>query len=80
MMERTRGRGGVYGGGGIFYFGAANEMEYAKEVNIVDDNNEYAIGNNGDNKPLAEGNDDDNDEYTSATCCAERIKFSVTPA
>ncbi len=35
MMERTRGRGGVYGGV-FFYFGAANWMEYAEEVDIAD--------------------------------------------
>jgi hypothetical protein len=40
-------------------------MEYAKEVDIANNDNEYAIGNNGNNKPLAEGNDDDDDEYAS---------------
>ncbi len=38
-------------------------MEYAKEGDIADGNNEYAIGDNGSNKPLAEGNNNDNDEY-----------------
>jgi hypothetical protein len=55
-------------------------MEYAKEVDIANDNNEYAVGNNGDNKPLAEGNNDDNDKCTSTTCCAESIILSVPPA
>jgi hypothetical protein len=34
----------------------------AKEGDIADGNNEYAIGNNGNNEPLSEG-DDDNGEY-----------------
>ncbi len=55
-------------------------MEYAKEVDIAANNDEYAIGDDGDNKPLAEGNDNGNDDYASATCCAESIILSVTPA
>jgi hypothetical protein len=42
-------------------------MEYAKEVDIADDGNEYAVGDNGNNDPLAEGNNDNNDKYASAT-------------
>jgi hypothetical protein len=44
------------------------------------DNDEYAVGNNGNNEPLAEGDNDNNDEYTSAACCAESIILSVMPA
>ncbi len=55
-------------------------MEYAKEVDIATEDNEYAIGNNGDNEPLAEGNDNDDDEYASAAHCAESIILSATPA
>ncbi len=32
--------------------------EYAKDGNITDDNNEYAVDNNGFGKPLAKGNND----------------------
>jgi hypothetical protein len=27
-------------------------MEYAEEVDIADDDNEYAVGNDGNNEPL----------------------------
>ncbi len=37
-------------------------MVYAKEVDIATNDDEYAIGNNGDNEPLAEGDDNDDDE------------------
>jgi hypothetical protein len=37
-------------------------MEYAKEVDIAADDNEYAIGNNCNNEPLAEGNNNDDNE------------------
>ncbi len=37
-------------------------MEYAKEVDIATNNNEYAVGDNGDNEPLAEGGDDNDDK------------------
>ncbi len=55
-------------------------MEYAEEVDIADDDDEYAVGDNGDNEPLAEGNDDDNNKYASAARCAESIILSATPA
>jgi hypothetical protein len=35
----------------------------AKEGDIADGINEYAIGNNGNKEPLAEGDDDDDKEY-----------------
>jgi hypothetical protein len=38
---------------------------------MADNNDEYAVGDDGNNKPLAEGNNKDNDEYTSATCCTQ---------
>jgi hypothetical protein len=44
MMERMRGRGGVYGGWCFWYFGVANQMEYDEEVDITAYDNEYAIG------------------------------------
>jgi hypothetical protein len=56
-------------------------MEYPKEVDIATNEDDYAIGNDGNNKPLAECNDDDNDdEYASAARCAESIILSATPA
>ena len=55
-------------------------MEYAEEVDIADDNDEYAVGDDGDNKPLAEGNDDNDDKYASAACCTESIILSAMPA
>jgi hypothetical protein len=55
-------------------------MEYAKEVDIANDRNECAIGSDGDNEPLAEGKDKDDNEYASAICCAESIIPSATPA
>ncbi len=38
-------------------------MEYAEEGDIPNGNNEYAVGNDGNDKPLAEGNNDNNNEY-----------------
>ncbi len=39
-------------------------MEYAKEDDIANNDDEYAIGNSGNNEPLAEGNaDNDDNEY-----------------
>jgi hypothetical protein len=37
-------------------------LEYAEEGDIADGNNEYAISNDGDGKPLAEGDNHDNEE------------------
>jgi hypothetical protein len=54
-------------------------MEYAKEVDIADNSNVYAVGDEGDNKPLAEGDNDNDDKYASAVCCAESIIPSATP-
>ncbi len=50
------------------------------EVDIADNNDEYAIGNDGKNKPLAEGDDNNNDKYASANRCTESIILSATPA
>ncbi len=55
-------------------------MEYTKEVDNANDDNEYAIGNNGNNEPLAEGNDDNDDKYASAARCTESIILLATPA
>jgi hypothetical protein len=55
-------------------------MEYAKEVDIAADDDEYAIGDDGDNKPLAEGNDNEVNDYASTTCCAESFILLVMPA
>ncbi len=55
-------------------------MEYAKEVDIANDGDEYAVGDNGNNKPLVEGKDEDDDEYASAVRCAESILLSAMPA
>jgi hypothetical protein len=55
-------------------------MEYAKEVDITNENNEYAIGDNGNNKPLAEGDNNNDKEYASVARCAESIILSATPA
>ncbi len=38
-------------------------LRVAKEGDIADENNEYAISNNGSEKPLAEGDDKDDDKY-----------------
>ncbi len=55
-------------------------MEYTKEVDIANKEDEYAIGNDGNNKPLAEGNNDDNNnKYASTARCAESIILSATP-
>ncbi len=48
-------------------------MENTKDVDIADNNDEYAIGNNDKNEPLAEGNDNNNDKYASAARCTESI-------
>jgi hypothetical protein len=37
-------------------------MEYAKEVDIATNNDEYSVGDNGNNEPLAEGDDNDDNE------------------
>jgi hypothetical protein len=55
-------------------------MEYAKKVDIPNNDNEYAIGDGGDNKPVAKGNNNNNGEYASAVHCAESIILSATPA
>jgi hypothetical protein len=56
-------------------------MENAKEVDIADNNDdEYAIGNDGNNKPLAEGDDNDDEKYASTACCADTIILSAMPA
>jgi hypothetical protein len=54
-------------------------MEYTEEVDIANDDDEYAIGDDGDKELLDEGNDNDNIEYTSATRCTESIILSATP-
>jgi hypothetical protein len=54
-------------------------MEYAKEGDIAGNNDEYAIGNDGVSKPLAEGDDNKDDEYVSAACCTESIILSAMP-
>jgi hypothetical protein len=55
-------------------------MEYAKEVDIANKDNEYAVGDDGNSKPLAEKNDDNDNKCASAACCTESIILSVTPA
>jgi hypothetical protein len=57
-------------------------MEYTKEVDIAADDYEYAIGDDGNNKSLAEGNNDNNkiDKYARAAHCAESIILSAMPA
>ncbi len=55
-------------------------MEYAKEVDIAANDDEYAVGDDGNNKPLAEGNDNEDDKYASAARYTESIILSVTPA
>jgi hypothetical protein len=50
-------------------------MEYPEEVDIADDDDEYAIGNDGDNEPLAEGNDNNKDD-TPAPPAAVRASYS----
>jgi hypothetical protein len=55
-------------------------MEYAKEVDIANNHNEYAVGNDGNDEPLAEGNKDNNHKYASAAHCAESIILLATPA
>ncbi len=55
-------------------------MEYAEHLNITDDDDEYAIGNNVNNEILAEGNVDDDNENTSAARCTESIILSAMPA
>ncbi len=54
-------------------------MKYAKEVDIANDDNEYTVGSDGDNKPLAEGNNNDDNKYASTAHCAECIILSATP-
>jgi hypothetical protein len=41
--------------------------EYVKDGDIADNDKEYAIGKNGVNKPLAEGNDNDDNNVPIAT-------------
>ncbi len=55
-------------------------MEYAEEVDIAADDDENAVGDDGDNEPLTEGNDNKDDKYASAARCAESIILSETPA
>ncbi len=37
-------------------------MKYAEEVDMADDDDEYAVDDNGDNEPLGEGDGNDDDE------------------
>ncbi len=55
-------------------------MEYAEEVDIANDDNEYAVDEDGNNKPLAEGNKYNDDKYGSAARCADSIILSAMPA
>jgi hypothetical protein len=55
-------------------------MEYAEEEEIANDDDEYAVGDHGNNEPLAEGKHEDDDEYASAARCVESITLSATPA
>jgi hypothetical protein len=55
-------------------------MEYDKEVDIAAKDNEYAIGNDDNNKPLAEGKDKNDNKDASTTCCTQSIILSATPA
>ncbi len=48
-------------------------MEYAREMDITKEDNEYATGSDGNNEPLAEGNDNDDGNYASVACCTESI-------
>jgi hypothetical protein len=50
-----------------------------EEVDIANDNDEYAVGNDSKNKPLAEGEDNNKREYASAAHCAEIIILSAMP-
>jgi hypothetical protein len=55
-------------------------LEYAKEVDIANNDDEYAIGNNANNKPLAEGDDNNDDKYAGTLRCTESIILSAAPA
>ncbi len=55
-------------------------MEYNEEVDIANDDDECAVDDAGDHEPLAEGNNDNDDEYASTARCAESIILSLTPA
>ncbi len=54
-------------------------MEYAEEVDIAANDDEYAIGDDGNIEPLVEGNDNKDDKYATAAHCAESIILSATP-
>jgi hypothetical protein len=54
-------------------------MKYAEEVDMADGDNLYAVGDDGNNGSLAEGNDDKDDGYASTASCAESIILSGTP-
>jgi hypothetical protein len=54
-------------------------MKCAVEVDITKDDKEYAIVNDRDNEPLAEGNNNGDNEYASAARCAESIILSASP-
>ncbi len=49
-------------------------------VDITNNDNEYAVGDDCNKKPLAEDNNNDNYEYARAACCAESIILSAMPA
>jgi hypothetical protein len=54
-------------------------MEYDEKVDIADDNDEYAVDNNGNNESLAEGDNNDDDEQASSARCAGSIILPATP-
>jgi hypothetical protein len=45
---------------GLLSMSKCDPSEYAKEGNIANDNNEYAVGNNGNDEPLRKGKDGNN--------------------
>jgi hypothetical protein len=51
--------------------------KYAKDSDIANDNHKYAVGNDGFDKPLAEGNDEyDTLSFTRAQACRITIGYS----
>jgi hypothetical protein len=79
-MERTRGRGGVYGGGVFLILGRQIEWSTPRRWTSPTTMMSMPLATMATRSPFAKGNNDDDEEYTSATRCAESIIHSATPA
>ncbi len=68
------------GGGGVLISGRRIEWSTPRRWTSPTTTMSMPLATMAKNEPLAEGDDNDNDEYASAARCAESIILSATPA